>query len=175
MPISTLQEVFEAARGGLMINLEIKTNHRANFATTFNAAVALARQMDMADHIFWKIPPPVRGKTGLPYVMPIIWQSERDFEQQVRDFSGHAIRGFEIVTGDLDYWPVGPDGRIIGADRNRYMMVGVLPRWSGGLSDDRAVADPEAIWGRMIALGADVIMTSRPEALITYLKARGLR
>lgn len=191
MPIATLKEVFEAARGRLMINLEIKSNHAAGFVKTFGAAVELAKELGVEDHVFWKIPPSVRGRagpedradarynsvdtSGLPYVMPIVWESERGFENQLEDFDAAGLTAFEIVSGDLDYWPVGRDGRILGADRYRYMMVGVLPRWAGGLSDDVAAADPEAVWGRMINLGADLIMTDRPERLLHYLKESGRR
>ena len=191
MPIATLEEVFEAARGRLMINLEIKSNHAAGFVKTFGAAVALAKELGVEDHVFWKIPPSVRGRagpedradarynsvetSGLSYVMPIVWESERGFEKQLEDFDAAGLTAFEIVSVDLDYWPVGRDGRILGADRNRYMMVGVLPRWAGGLSDDVAAADPEAVWGRMINLGADLIMTDRPERLLRYLEETGRR
>lgn len=191
IPISTLQEVFEISRGHIMINLEIKTNHRHGFQETFTAAVDLARQMGVEDHVFWKIPPVTRGEapadmranaplkaletTGLTHIMPIVWQAERGFAEQIADFDDNGIRTFEIVTTDLAYWPIGPGGRIIGSERHRYMIVGVLPRWAGGLSDEGAVADPETVWGRMLELGADLIMTDRPEDLISYLKEKGLR
>lgn len=190
-PISTLEEVFAASRGRIMINLEIKTNHRHGFGETFDAAVALAGQMGVEDEMFWKIPPVTRGEApattraderynalnteGLTHIMPIIWQAERSFVDQIADFDDTGVRTFEIVTMDLDYWPKGPDGRILGSETHRYMIVGVLPRWAGGLSDEGAAADPEAVWGKMIDLGADLIMTDRPEELIAFLKARGLR
>lgn len=190
-PISTLEEVFAVSRGRIMINLEIKTNHRHDFEATFNAAVSLARRMDVEDQVFWKIPPVTRGEApattraderynaldteGLTHVMPIIWQAERSFAEQIADFDDTDVRTFEIVTMDLDYWPTGSDGRIVGSDTHRYMIVGVLPRWAGGLSDEGAAANPEAVWGRMIDLGADLIMTDRPEDLIDYLEQRGLR
>ncbi|WP_169336706.1 glycerophosphodiester phosphodiesterase family protein [Woodsholea maritima] len=191
MTISTLEDVLEAARGHVMINLEIKTNHGANFETTFNRAVEVAQAMDMADQVFWKIPPAVRGvsqtdipadqkyqalKTeGLRFVTPIIWQAQRSFEDQIADFNDDRVHSFEIVAHDLDYWPLGADGRIEGADQYRYMIVGVLPRWGAGLSDEMAMADPDAIWGRMVDMGADLIMTDRPEQLVSYLQSRGLR
>lgn len=190
-PISTLEEVLDATRGKLMINLEIKTNPSGNFSKTFAAAVELVRRKNMEDHVFWKIPPAIRGRAapdkradtrlnalnteGLPYVMPIVWQSERAFIDQITDFEDEDIHAFEIVAQNLDYWPLGPDGRIIGSDKNRYMIVGILPRWGAGLSEENALNDPDGVWGKMIDLGADLIMTDRPEQLMAYLEERGFR
>ena len=190
-PIATLEEVFEVSHGKLMINLEVKSNAGANFQRTFDASVALAREMGVEEQVFWKIPSRQRGQSiadlpadlnyrdanaeDLSFVAPIIWQSSRPFTTQISDFNDTEVRVFEIIADDLDYWTTGADGRIIGSDQNRYMMIGVLPRWSAGLSDDRALASPDEIWGRMLELGADMIMTDRPEQLIEYLESVGKR
>lgn len=189
--IPTLAELFEAARGHLMINLEIKSNHRSGFDETYAAAVALATDMGMQNHILWKIPAAKRGVGGAdipatkkvnalkpkakPYLMPIVWESERDFKTQMSDFDQSAIHGFEVVAQNVDYWPTREDGRIIGADQYRYMGIAVLPRWSAGLSDELALRDADAAWGKLIELGMDLIMTDRPEQLINYLEQQGLR
>lgn len=201
--IPTLREVFEVTRGRLMLNLEIKSNAEIGFVETFNAALALAREMGVENEVMWKIPSPAREYNieivpgfsgslapdtpadqitsaldieGLRYVTPIIWRAQRPFDLQLEDFSNRGeIQAFEIVSDEPTYWPLMPDGRIEGADRNRYMAIAVLPRWSAGYSDDVALADPDAAWGRLIELGADLIMTDRPEQLIRYLEESGLR
>ena len=203
--ISALQlyerEMFQATRGRILINLEIKSNDVFDFAETYQAAVDLARDMGVENEVVWKIPSTARaydveivprfsGSTdpatpadrivnaidteGLEYLAPIVWHSARDFTTQIADFSDNDVRLFEIVTDDLSHWPLGADGRIIGSDRYRYMGIAVLPRWSGGLSDDVALVNPDAAWGRLIGLGADLIMTDRPEQHIRYLETRGL-
>ena len=50
------------------------------------------------------------------------------------------------------------------------------PSLCGGLDDDTAFAtkDPDAVYGRMIDLGATLIQTDRPEYLLNYLRSRGL-
>lgn len=187
--IPTLAEVLQAARGHLMINLEIKSSG-FSWQETFHAAAKLVKEMDIVDHVLWKIKPLTRGDSGnepadavlktldlegLPYVMPILWQSSRGHEQQLNDFTGTGIEGFEIVAQDPNYWPIAADGRVIGADKHRFMGVAVLPRWSAGFSDDIAVREPDAAWGKLLELGADLIMTDRPEQLIAYLELKGLR
>lgn len=200
--IPTLGELLEVTRGRLLLNLEIKSNEVFGFEETFAASVALAREMGVENEILWKIP--AAGRTygieiidgfsgsddpatpadtivnaldleGLRYVTPIVWKSDRDFETQIADLTDGGIRSFEIVTDDLAYWPTAADGRVAGADQYRYLGVGVLPRWSGGLSDDVALEDPDAAWGRLLELGADSIMTDRPEQLLRYLRKSGRR
>jgi glycerophosphoryl diester phosphodiesterase len=200
--VPTLREMFAATRGRILINLEIKSNDVFSFAETYQAALDLARDMGVENEVLWKIPSTARtydveivlgfsgssdaatpadhivnsiDTEGLLNITPIVWDGARDFATQLEDFADNDVRLFEIVTDDLSHWPLGEDGRIIGSDRHRYMGIAVLPRWSGGLSDDVALADPGAAWGRLIDLGADLIMTDRPEQLIDYLEARGLR
>ena len=189
--IPGLRAFLEAARGRIMINLELKSNHRYGIEDTFRAATDLVREMNMAEHIFWKIPPPARGGGSadgradevarrmsieeLKYAMPMIWQSERGLEEQRNDFRGLNIKAFELIGQDLGAWPIGPDGRIVGADVNRYMGVAVASRWSAGLSDELALVDPDAAWGKLLELGFDLIMTDRPEQLILYLEEQGIR
>ena len=188
--IATLEEILEACRGKLLINLEIKSDSASNFQRVFDAAVAVTKSMNMEDHVFWKIAPAGRSHNanrpadeifnsvnteGLPYVMPIVWESARGFEQQLADFEDVNLIGFEVVASNLDYWPLTEDGRILGADKFRYMGIAVLPQWSAGFADDLALSDPDGAWGRLLDLGFDMIMTDRPEQLISYLKQRELR
>lgn len=188
-PIATLAEVFEAARGRLLINLEIKTDPAFGYRAVLDAATELAVKMGLEDHVFWKIPAagrsanndqPADGRynrsdiQSMPYVFPIIWESRRPFELKLDDFAGAGLMGFELVASNIAYWPL-VEGRLPGADRYRYMGIAVLPQWSGGLSDELALQNPEAAWGRLLDMGFDMIMTDRPEQLILFLESRGLR
>lgn len=183
--VATLEEILEAARGRLMINLEIKTSPNFDFAATFEASKALVERMGMEDHIFWKIPAPRRGGAqaeqradeianqldlaGLSDVMPILWQSPRSLTQQLEDYEGHAVTSFELVSDEPGFYQRDETGLIIGAHTHRYMGVAVRPQWSGGYSDERSLQDPETGWGQLIDLGFDVLMTDRPEQLMEYL------
>lgn len=42
-----------------------------------------------------------------------------------------------------------------------------------GLEDDRAAKDPDAVYGKVLSLGATMIQTDRPALLINYLTAKG--
>jgi glycerophosphoryl diester phosphodiesterase len=43
------------------------------------------------------------------------------------------------------------------------------------LNDARALADPDAVWGRLLSAGAGAIQTDEAGALVAYLEARGRR
>lgn len=44
----------------------------------------------------------------------------------------------------------------------------------GGLEDDKAINDPEAIYGKHLAMGSTMIQTDRPELLLNYLRSKKL-
>ncbi len=189
--IPLLADMLRAAGDDILINLEIKANDRWTFEETFQAAARIADETGTDHQIFWKIPPPQRGGgtrdvpaddffDRLPTAnrsahSPIIWRSERPFLTQMEDYSDHRITVFELVSDDTDYWPLSADGTVVGSDRTLYMGVTILPDWGGVLSDELALRDPDAAWGKMIDLGFRLIMTDRPEQLADYLHQRGLR
>ncbi|WP_417584242.1 glycerophosphodiester phosphodiesterase family protein [Pelagibacterium sp.] len=198
---ATLAEIFEAARGKILINLEIKSGEKFGFVETFAAARQLALDMNIEQHVLWKIPaatrtyeldllPGFRGDvsaersastivdgidtTGLSSLAPIVWQSQRGFEAQIGDFANHTNTPvFEVVAQDRDYWPLDANGKLAGADDHCYMGIAVLPRWCAGLSDEIALRDPDAAWGKLADMGCRIIMTDRPEQMVKYLKKRG--
>lgn len=46
---------------------------------------------------------------------------------------------------------------------------------SAGLTDKRALKDPDQVWGVLIDQGFSIIQTDEPEALLAYLQAKGRR
>lgn len=189
--IPLLSEMLEAAGEDMLINLEIKSNHRWTFEETFKTAVEIAQTAGVENQIFWKVPAPRRGSgtsdtpaddvfrtlptEGLTMMAPLIWRGERPFDVQLGDYVDHAISLFELVSDDPDYWPRSGDGRIVGADDVIYMSVSILPEWGGPYNDEVALSDPDAAWGALIELGFRMIMTDRPEQLAEYLSAQGMR
>ncbi|WP_439635365.1 glycerophosphodiester phosphodiesterase family protein [Oceanicaulis sp.] len=185
LPVSTLAEVLAAAGDDLLINLEIKTDSLHGFTDVFNAAVAAVREAGALNTVFFKIPDNIVGRdrrsgsepmisrldlTDVQMHMPIIWYSDRPFSQRLDEFDAYQPVGFEVVIDDPQNWIEGrTDERLAG---KRIMMVAVQPRWSGGYSDTVSMVDPAEGWGRLIDLGADVIMTGRPLRLQSYLDAR---
>jgi glycerophosphoryl diester phosphodiesterase len=184
-PITTVEEYFAAIKNKVMVNYEIKASG-AQFVAMFNESVALARRMGVLDHIIFKIPDlKSHGKTTAKHIlqslvvpddvmiMPIIWESDTSFENRVTELEAYKGIGYEMPFQHEAYVaPLANDPRL---GRKATMMIALQPYWSGGLDDRLAARDPDAAWGRLIDLGADLIMTDRPETLMSYLERKGLR
>lgn len=185
-PITTLEEYFVAVRNRVMVNFEIKYASREEFVSIFNQSVSMARQMGVLDHLTFKIPDLRHhgAQSGTHMLddldlapdiqlMPIIWESELSIADRLDFFDPYRPIGFEVPFQELSYFePVRENQRLAGLP---IMVVTVQPYWSGGLDDRLAMRDPDAAWGRLINLGADHIMTDRPEALLRYLDRTGRR
>ena len=198
VPITTLEEYLAAAKNRVMINFEIKTSNPDLWLSMFNQSVAMARTMGVMDHIVFKVPDikhhgatvvapnsnaanPTRATTLLESIprapdiqlMPMIWESSRDLTSRVTDLAASPAVGYEIPFQTVSYFEgVKRDRRL---DTKPIMAVAVQPFWSGGLDDRLALRDPDAAWGRLIDMGADWVMTDRPEALVSYLERTGRR
>lgn len=186
MPITTLEEYFEAIRHKVLVNFEIKARGEA-FVSAFNESVALARQMGVLDHLVFKIPDVYHhGRRGdvLPLAMidrapdvqllPIIWESDdASLATRLDEVEPFAALGYEFPAKTEGFLQqVGNEPRL--ANRPR-MGLALWDAIAAGLTDEKAMQAPAANWGRMIALGANWVMTDRPEALQAYLDASGQR
>lgn len=198
IPITTLEEYLAAVKNKVMVNFEIKTSDPTLWLSIFNQSVTIARSVGVMDQLLFKIPDIKNHGTvftapGAPnarspqsshilaavtlapdmQLMPIIWQSDRSIASRVTELERFSPIGYEIPFQTIDYFEqVKPEHRL---DQKPVMAVGVQPFWSGGLDDRLAMRDPDAAWGRLIGMGADYIMTDRPEALLRYLEANNLR
>jgi glycerophosphoryl diester phosphodiesterase len=185
-PVPTLRAYFRAAKNRVMINLELKSSSSASWETLFEKSIRIAREEGVLDHLLLKIPD-VRnhGKTskrhllettGMPAgvtLMPIIWQSDTPLGARLDELERFGAVGYEMPFSDPAYLgQVRKEPRLAGRP---VMAVAVQPYWSGGLDDALSMPDPDAGWGKLIALGANYVMTDRPEALIDYLEHKGMR
>jgi hypothetical protein len=58
------------------------------------------------------------------------------------------------------------------ARRERVWVATMFPQDVAGLGDAQAIQDPQGTWGRLLAAGANMIMTNEPAALLEYLRQR---
>lgn len=182
VPVTTLRAYFRAAKDKVMINLEMKPSASANLATLVDRSLQIAREEGVIDQIVLKIPD-VRnhGRVSREHALstlhlpsdvaiwPIIWESEgADPAARVSQLEVYGSAGYEVPFTDPAFFSaIARDARLRGRP---VMAVAVRPYWSGGLSDAVSLADPDAGWGRLISLGANVLMTDHPEYLLRYLE-----
>lgn len=63
-----------------------------------------------------------------------------------------------------------------GVPKGTGLWVNTLgPSYMGGRHEEAAVADPEAVWGALLAKGVTAFQTDHPAEMIAWLKARGVR
>lgn len=187
LPVTTLREYYRAAKNKVMINLELKPSARANLQTLVNEALEMAREEGVIGQIVLKIPDlnsHGRVSTSLPIarlalpddvlIWPIIWQSEgADPVARLDQMETFDPDGFEIpFLGEDFFTAIARDRRIAGRP---VMAVAVRPYWSGGLSDAVSLPAPQNGWGRLVDLGANVVMTDYPEYLLRFLERQGMR
>ncbi|MDE8650702.1 glycerophosphodiester phosphodiesterase family protein [Novosphingobium album (ex Liu et al. 2023)] len=187
-PVTTLRDYFRAAKNKVMINLELKPSASASFEVLLEKSLQIAEEEGVLDHIILKVPDTfshgkvskehILGKLKLPKglaIWPIIWQASARGApgERLGGLEAYGPAGYEVpFLGQEFFRGIAADKRVQGRP---VMAVAVEPYWSGGFSDDISMPNPDAGWGRLIALGANVIMTDHPEYLLRYLCEMGHR
>ena len=180
--IPTLREAVRLARGRILINLDIK-------AEAFEPAFQVVREAGVEDQVLMKMNalPESEKLSGAGFVgetlfMPIIRECGATtpadrcaprLSQVVPRFGVYDPVAYEIIFTSFGYLREG-----VAAMRDnggRIWVNSLQPHHAAGITDVQAVDDPDATWGRLVDMGVTMIQTDRPEALIAYLKGRGLR
>lgn len=181
IPVTTLRAYYRAAKGRVMINLELKPSLAANFETLLAKSLRMAAEEGVLDQILLKVPDQIsHGKLASKHVLstitppagvamwPILWEGPADPIRRLDELETYKGEGYELPFITPDYFKrIAADLRLKGRP---VMAVAVQPQWSGGLSDAVSLGDPDAGWGQLLALGANVIMTDHPEYLLRYLE-----
>jgi glycerophosphoryl diester phosphodiesterase len=107
--------------------------------------------------------------------MPMILSERPDLDAYIDDFLHH----YRPVAFEISYKSAGSSvfaqiGKLKAAGC-RVWTNSLWPSNNAGHDDERAVHDPDAAWGWMIAQGTNIIQTDRPRELIAYLKAKNRR
>lgn len=184
--VTTLRAYYRAAKGKVMINLELKPSLAANFETLLQKSLKIAAEEGVLDQILLKVPDQMsHGKLASKHILgtiapptgvtlwPIIWEGPADPIRRLDELEPYGGNGYELPFITADYFQrIAADPRLKGRP---VMAVAVQPQWSGGLSDQVSLGDPEVGWGKLLSLGANVIMTDHPEYLLRYLEKTGRR
>jgi glycerophosphoryl diester phosphodiesterase len=185
-PITTLEEYLIGIKNKVMVNFEIKYTSPEEFESIFDQSVIMARRLGVLDHLLFKIPDINHhgAKSNLHILeglklsrdiqlMPMIWESNVSVSKRLDFFERFSPVGYEIPFQHPSYFDEVRNQKRL--DPFPVMTVAVQPFWSGGLDDRLGMRDPDAAWGKLIFMGADHIMTDRPEAVLRYLENQNLR
>lgn len=179
----TLEAFLRAARGRILVNVDLKGPYAAQ-------AAEIAHRVDASDWVLFKAkarfggPPladqaPYRELAFMPMVAAKAARTPGDLADIIlRQASGaRQIPAVETVA-------LRGQGFMAVRDAARAARIRVWTNtlaakgWRGVLdqSGDRlALRDPDRAWGRLIAQGASIVQTDHPAVLLDYLERRGLR
>ncbi|AQR63162.1 hypothetical protein BZG35_17035 [Brevundimonas sp. LM2] len=168
----TLEEALEAARDGVLINVDAK-------AEVFDQVGTLLERLDLTDHVLMKTA--VVPAAGQPFpalfrsalFMPIVDERQGPMAAAIAPYDPLSPVAAEVLFRDEAYFSASV--RTLKAAGRRAWINTLGPTHAAGHVDADAAADPEAHWGHLIDLGASMIQTDEPEALIAYLARRAAR
>ena len=182
--IPTLEEALLLARDEILINLDVKED-------IYGQVLGIVQETGAARQILMKKRSlgATAGLLQLPFMgltlfMPILGECDdrakredlvcaANLAAEVNAFQDLAPVAYEIVFTDLAYFVSGINAV---SDQNARLWVNTMaPRYAAGFHDLAALDDPDAHWGTLISLGANMIQTDHPEQLLHFLRARNLR
>lgn len=175
--LPTFRAAMLAAKGRILVNVDLKDE------AALPAIMAVLRDTDTARQVVMKLPvrPDAPGLDAQPFLgktmfMPIIGQCRGKIcagapDVTAADYARLNPIGFEIVYRDQGFFD--SFARTVPAGGPRLWVNALGPNYAAGVTDAAAERDPGGNWGRLVAQGASMIQTDRPEALVRYLRKLG--
>lgn len=172
----TLREALEVCRDRIVVNIDQGYEY-------YDLALALTEELGMTDQVLIKGKRPTevvaakfaehpRNMMYMPIIDILKPQGKALFEEYGQ--KGVVPLAYEVCW--REYTPqVEACMKKIVASGSKLWVNSLWPSLNGGLCDDAAFeGDPDAVYGKLVDMGATMIQTDRPELLLTYLRARGL-
>ncbi len=175
--IPTFEEAMEVMRGRILVDLDAKG---PDLPKVWAQSLTLLDRMNVLDQMTVKL---TAGRDDhllgqVPLLNKVTYlQRVTSFGAPLSDIvashSQYRPAAYTVVFLNLPYLEEG-----VAAVRASGARAWAEPFWgatAGGYSDELAMLDPDANWGRLLQAGATVFLTDRPESLAVYLAAKGVR
>lgn len=179
----TLEAFLAAARGRILVNIDLKGPYAAE-------AAAIARRVEATDWVLFK----AKARFGAPPIadqalyqdlafMPMVEAKAARKPGDLADIAQRQASGARQIPAIETVALRGPGFAAV-RDAARAARIRVWTNtlaakgWRGVLDqagDRQALRDPDRAWGRLIAQGASIVQTDHPAVLLDYLERRGLR
>jgi glycerophosphoryl diester phosphodiesterase len=170
--IPTLKQVLEITRGRIFADLDLKDRG------LFSEVAACAREMGAASYVDLKTRVMTREELdwvraqnidGVPFMAMSMFTAQ-GFDETMALLS--EIKPF-MCEMRFDHIDTIASKRQRFQDANMALWINTLDQiGSGEWRDDKALVDPDSIWGRLMDAGISVFQTDRPEEMKAYIKAR---
>lgn len=172
--IPTLEEALDAAKGRVMLNIDLKQGDMREIA-------AIARDRGVLDHLIFKAGwqgLSADHKAWLTQNPDVVFMPMTSSVDDVHAALAHGPKpAFELKFQTLDPGTTGDKAFIAGLrQRGARPWANTLGQANenAGWSDHDARTDPASVWGVAIDHGMTMIQTDFPHLLAAYLKSRGL-
>lgn len=179
----TLEAVLNAARGRILVNVDLKGPLAAE-------AAAVAHRADAVDWVLFK----AKAGLGAPPIADQPLYKDLTFMPMVAAEAARRPDGLGRITARqasgarqipaVELVSLKHEGFVAVRDAARAARIRVWTNtlaekgWKGVLDqsgDRKALRDPDKAWGRLIDQGVSIVQTDYPAALLDYLERRGLR
>lgn len=182
-PPPTLEAFLRAARGRVLVNIDLKGPHAGQ-------AAEIVRRVEATDWVLFKAKawfgaPPLADEA--PYselaFMPMVAAKSAKKPRDLADITQRQASGARQIPA-IETVALRGQGFAAVRDAARAARIRVWTNtlaakgWRGVLDqsgDRQALRDPDRAWGRLIAQGASIVQTDHPAVLLDYLERRGLR
>lgn len=182
-PPPTLEAFLRAARGRILVNIDLKGPHAGQ-------AAEIVRRVEATDWVLFKAKawfgaPPLADEA--PYselaFMPMVAAKSAKKPRDLADITQRQASGARQIPA-IETVALRGQGFAAVRDAAQAARIRVWTNtlaakgWRGVLDqsgDRQALRDPNRAWGRLIAQGASIVQTDHPAVLLDYLERRGLR
>ncbi|HEX6705283.1 MAG TPA: glycerophosphodiester phosphodiesterase family protein [Albitalea sp.] len=176
MRVPTLSEALECARNRIAINIDTKVGVLAERVAQSVISAG------MADQVFVKAaierPEEVQAIRSSPFFgrvpfVPMMKTRRGQLASELQHLEALRCPMFEVEFADLADLESARDA--LARLQARLWVNTIEASHSPGFNDRRALADPDAVWGRLVDAGVGAIQTDAVATLVAYLAARGVR
>ena len=173
----TLREALEVCKDRIVVNIDQGYEY-------YDLALAVTEELGMTDQVLikGKRPAEVVAAKFAEYPHNMMYMPIIDIlKPQGRElFEAYRACGEQPLAYEVCWDTMTPEVetcmRQVVDGGSKLWVNSLWPSLCGGLDDDRAFrGETEAVYGRLLDLGATIIQTDRPEFLIRYLEFRGRR
>jgi len=173
--LPTLEDALRAIRGRALVNLDKSDENAAGIFSVVEREDALGWAIFSVTQpraVYEGLYPGLLAKIKF---MLVVSPERPGGRELIEDYFAHTSPLIvQIVFARED----DPALALVPAIRARGLRVwcnALWPHHNAGHHDDRALADPDGAWGWLVARGASVLQTDRPQLLLDYLRAKNLR
>lgn len=173
----TLREALKVCKDRIVVNIDQGYEY-------YDLALAITEELGVTDQVLIKGKRPAEDVAakfaGHPVnmmYMPIIDILKPQGRELFEEYRKQETQPLAYEVCWDEYTPeVETCMKRIVAGGSKLWVNSLWPSLCGGLDDDRAFrGEIEAVYGRLLEMGATIIQTDRPELLIRYLESKGRR